>query len=96
MKASQLQPRSVSHHQPHLEQSHPLTLLVIFIFYFLPYSSGNRTPVAGPTLTLWIPGQTLFASTSSYPSLVQSLPVQWSFQLIHTSLQDTQDSLFTT
>ena len=33
--------------------------------------------LAGPTLTLWIPEQTLFASTSSYPSLVQSLPVQW-------------------
>jgi len=33
--------------------------------------------VAGPTLTLWIPGQTLFKSTSSYSSLVQSLPVQW-------------------
>jgi len=33
--------------------------------------------VAGPTLTLWIPGQTLLASTSSYSSLVRSLPVQW-------------------
>ena len=29
--------------------------------------------VAGPTLTLWIPGQTLFASTSSYSRLVQRL-----------------------
>ena len=26
--------------------------------------------VAGPTLTFWIPGQTLFASTSSYSSLI--------------------------
>ena len=32
--------------------------------------------VAGPAQTLWIPGQTLFASTSSYSSLVQSQPVQ--------------------
>ena len=37
--------------------------------------------VAGPTLTLWIPGQTLFASTSSYSSLDQSLPVQWLFPI---------------
>ena len=29
--------------------------------------------VAGPTLTFWIPGQTLFASTTSYSSLVQRL-----------------------
>jgi len=33
--------------------------------------------IAGSTQTLWIPGQTLFASTSSYSSLVQSQPVQW-------------------
>ena len=40
--------------------------------------------VAGPTLTFWIPGQTLFASASSYSSLVQSLPVQWfPYSLIH-------------
>jgi len=31
--------------------------------------------VAGPTLTSGIPGQTLFASTSSYRSLTQQLPV---------------------
>jgi len=30
--------------------------------------------VAGPTLTLWIPGQIVFASTISYSSLVQMLP----------------------
>jgi len=32
--------------------------------------------VAGPTLTLWIPGRTPFTSTSSYSSLVQSRTVQ--------------------
>jgi len=32
--------------------------------------------VAGSTLTLWIPGQTLFASTSSYSNLIQNLPAQ--------------------
>ena len=31
--------------------------------------------VAGPTLTLWIPRQTPFVSTSLYLGLVQSLPV---------------------
>jgi len=31
--------------------------------------------VAGPTPTLWIPGQILFVSTSSYSNLVQSLSV---------------------
>jgi len=32
--------------------------------------SGNRTPGSRTYLTLWIPGQTQFASTSSYSSLV--------------------------
>jgi len=31
--------------------------------------------VAGPTLTFWIPGQTLFASHSLYSILVQRLPI---------------------
>jgi len=35
-------------------------------------SSGNRTPVAGPTLIFWIPWQTRFSFTYSYSSVVQS------------------------
>jgi len=34
---------------------------------------ATTLPVAGANLTLWIPGQTLFASTSSYSSCI------WSF-----------------
>jgi len=39
--------------------------------FIVTYTGGNYQVattllVAGPTLTLWIPGQTLFASTSSY------------------------------
>ena len=40
--------------------------------YFL--SRSNALLVAGLTLVLWIPEQILFASTSSYSSLVQRLP----------------------
>ena len=48
-------------------------------FYLLHYIAQVATTllVAGSTLPLWIPGQTLFASTRSYPGLVQSLTVQW-------------------
>jgi len=48
--------------------------------------------VADPTLTLWIPGKSLFASTSSYSSLVQYKVCQYndSFQSMHSSSQDTQ------
>ena len=37
----------------------------------LMFASGNHTP---GSRSLWIPGQTLFASTSSYSSFVQRLP----------------------
>jgi len=42
------------------------------ISHFLPVATAFL--VAGLTLTLWMPGQTLFASTSSYSGLVQRLP----------------------
>ena len=41
---------------------------------FFGLSSGNRTPGSRSYSDL---GKTLFAFTSSYPSLIQSLPVQW-------------------
>jgi len=44
---------------------------------FKVYQVATALLVADSTLTLWIPGQTLLASTSSYSSLVRSLPVQW-------------------
>jgi len=44
---------------------------------FLSQQVATALLVADSTLTLWIPGQTLLASTSSYSSLVRSLPVQW-------------------
>jgi len=54
--------------------------------------------VAGSTLTFWIPWQTSFASTSSYSRLFKVYQYNGSFQLMHTSSQDSavsvaQDSL---
>jgi len=45
-------------------------------FFCILYQVATTLLVAGPTLTLWIPGQTLFTSTSSYSagSLVKWLP----------------------
>jgi len=43
--------------------------IVVSILGILSSLGGNHILVAGLTLTLWIPGQTLFASTSSYASL---------------------------
>jgi len=42
--------------------------------YLITYMAATLL-VAGPTRTSWIPGQTLLASTSSYSSFVQRLPV---------------------
>jgi len=36
------------------------------------FQVATALPVAGSTLTFWIPWQTSFASTSSYSSIVQS------------------------
>jgi len=46
--------------------------------------------VAGSTLTFWIPWQTLFASTMSYSSIIQSARrlAYSSFQLTHMSCDD--------
>ena len=54
-------------------------------------TSGNHIPGSRSYSDLWIPEQTLFASTSSYSSLVQRLPVKcrrqlMAFQLMHSSL----------
>jgi len=53
---------------------------------------GNLTSgiyIAGLTLTLWIPGQTLLTSTSSYSHLIQRLKLGCdSFQLMHISRDD--------
>ena len=43
----------------------------IYTLNALMFASGNPTP---GSRSLWIPGQTLFASTSSYSSFVQRLP----------------------
>ena len=59
------------------ESTKPKSYQTVFLV-LLP--SGNRTPGSRSYSDLvGIPGQTLFASTSSrsYSSLVQSLPVQW-------------------
>jgi len=43
-------------------------------FFHLPEGQVATTLlVSGPTLTLWIPGHTLFASTSLYSSLIQRM-----------------------
>ena len=49
------------------------------ISHFLPIATALL--VAGLTLTLWMPGQTLFASTSSYSGLVQRLPADCIMQV---------------
>jgi len=41
----------------------------------LCFQVATALMLAGPTLTLWLPGQALFASTSLYASLAQRLPV---------------------
>jgi len=51
---------------------------------------ANALLVAGPTLTLWIPGQTVFASTSSYSRRVKGCLYNSSLQLMHSISQDTQ------
>jgi len=38
--------------------------LINVLLFQLSFLSGNSTPGAGPTLALWISGQTMFASTS--------------------------------
>ena len=41
------------------------------IFFGIIIQVATTLMVAGPILTFWVPGQTLFASTSLYSSLVQ-------------------------
>jgi len=43
--------------------------------FLLSFQVATALLVAGPTLTLWIHGQTLFAPTSLHSSLVQRLPL---------------------
>ena len=54
----------------HTRQEIRLISMIIIVIYY--YQVAAALLVAGPTLTFWIPWQTLFASTSSYPSVVQS------------------------
>jgi len=59
-------------HERHCED---ILCCLPFIITLLLSQMATALLVAGPTLTLWKPGQTLFASTRSYSSLVQRLPV---------------------
>ena len=47
----------------------------IFQVLYTCYQVATALLVAGLTPTLWIPGQTLFASSILYSSLAQRLPV---------------------
>ena len=51
------------------------TWIVQLVAKKLCFQVATALVLAGPTLTLWLPVQALFASTSSYPNLAQRLPV---------------------
>jgi len=48
---------------------------MFFSVIFFTQTSGKHTPGSRFTMTLWTSGQTLFASTSLYTSLIQRLPI---------------------
>jgi len=55
----------------HCESTEPGSCQTAKIFSFLLLQVATILLVAGSTLTLWIPGQTVFASTSLYSSCVR-------------------------